>query len=275
MSRPLILVTNDDGVHSPGLRVLAEAMADLGEVMVAAPDTERSGTSHAMTFHDHLRASETREGWWAVSGTPVDCVYFGLIHLSSERRPDLVVSGINSGYNLGTDVFYSGTVGAAAEGSLRGCRALAVSTERGVNPRWARHSAVAIARELLAAPKSMLLSINVPFVEGHELDDLARIDEVSAKIPMTVTHLGRRQYEDRVHRRTDPHGRPYYWLGGPPDPVAGKPGDDLWAVANGMVSVTPLVLDISAPDPSGAKALLAAADDIIVADPAQSPQAQA
>lgn len=268
--RPLILVTNDDGVHSPGLRVLADAMAELGDVVVAAPDTERSGTSHAMTFHDHLRASQTREGWWAVSGTPVDCVYFGMIHLCAERTPDLVVSGINAGYNLGTDVFYSGTVGAAAEAHLRGCKALAVSTERGIHPRWARFSSLAIARGLLAAPQPMLLSVNVPFEDGHERDDEARIDEVSAKTPMTVTHLGKRKYEDRVHRREDPHGRPYYWIGGPPDPLAGKPGDDLWAVANGLVSVTPLVLDISAADPSGAEALLAGAGDIIVAEPAQS-----
>ena len=110
---PLILVTNDDGVLAPGLAVLVEALAPLGEVLVCAPEAERSGYSHAISFHTHLRAASHAPGWWYLSGTPVDCVYFALNHLC-KRPPALVCSGINAGYNLGTDVFYSGTVGAAA-----------------------------------------------------------------------------------------------------------------------------------------------------------------
>ncbi|MBL4686871.1 MAG: 5'/3'-nucleotidase SurE [Nannocystaceae bacterium] len=272
-ARPLILVSNDDGVHAAGLAVLVSAMASLGDVIVSAPDSERSGASHSMTFHSHLRASETSQGWWAVSGTPVDCVYFGMIHLCTARAPDLVVSGINAGYNLGTDVFYSGTVGAAAEGRLRGCSGLAVSTERGVDPRWAAHASRAIAKRLLDSDTPQLLSVNVPFVPGHEHASAAEIDRLSGAMRTCVTRLGHRSYEDRVHRREDPHGRPYYWIGGPPSDMSGKPGDDLWAVAQGMVSVTPLVLDITAPDLQGTHALLTADPELdVVALPPPKPE---
>ncbi len=259
MSTPLILVTNDDGVAASGLRALVEALHGLGDVIVSAPDAERSGSSHAMTFHSMLRAHEVEAGRWAVSGTPVDCVYFGMIHLST-RAPDLVVSGVNSGYNLGTDVFYSGTVGGAAEAHLRGVSAMAVSVERGVDARWARHCVRALASALLERrDRPLLLNVNVPHVIGLENAAPEQIDARSRAQSVMLTRLGRRSYRDAVERRTDPLGRPYYWIGGPPGELRGKVGDDTWAVAEGLASVTPLLLDLTDPDPRDAVALLARA----------------
>src|SRR5215471_16153187 len=127
--RPLILVTNDDGVMAPGIRALLPELRAIGDVVVAAPDRERSAASHSISLDRPLRVDELEAGVFAIDGTPVDCVYLGLLHLVP-RRPTLVVSGINNGYNLGSDVFYSGTVAGAVEGALRGVPALAVSLER-------------------------------------------------------------------------------------------------------------------------------------------------
>src|SRR5262252_6042872 len=127
--RPLILVTNDDGVGAPGIAAAREALREIGDVIVAAPDRERSASSHSISLDRPLRVDEVDEGMFAIDGTPVDCVYLALLHLVP-RRPALVVSGINNGYNLGSDVFYSGTVAGAVEGALRGVPALALSLER-------------------------------------------------------------------------------------------------------------------------------------------------
>jgi 5'-nucleotidase len=228
----------------------------LGDVIVSAPDGERSGSSHAMTFHSMLRAHELEPGRWAVSGTPVDCVYFGLMHIT-ERPPNLVISGVNSGYNLGTDVFYSGTVGGAAEAHLRGVSAIAVSIERGVDARWARRTIRALAQALLE-PRDvpLLFNVNVPHVPGLETAPPEVIDRESAAQSVMLTRLGRRSYRDAVDRRTDPLGRPYYWIGGPPGELRGRVGDDTWAVAEGLASVTPLRLDLTDPEPVAAHALL-------------------
>lgn len=268
MSTPLILVTNDDGVAAPGLRALVEALHGLGELVICAPDGERSGSSHAMTFHSMLRAREVETGRWAVSGTPVDCVYFGLLNLSV-RTPDLVVSGINAGYNLGTDVFYSGTVGAAAEAHLRGVCAMAVSVERGVDARWARHCVRSLAQRLLdRSDPPLLLNVNVPHVPGQDNAPAGQIDAVSRDLEVMLTRLGHRAYHDAVDRRIDPLGRPYYWIGGPPGQLRGRVGDDTWAVAQGLCSVTPLRLDLSEPDPRAAQALLQEATELRTVDPA-------
>ena len=127
--RPLILLTNDDGVMAPGIRAAAEALREVGDVMVAAPDRERSATSHSITLDRPLRVDEIEPGVFSIDGTPVDCVYLALLHLVP-RRPALCVSGINNGYNLGSDVFYSGTVAGAVEAALRGVPAIAISLER-------------------------------------------------------------------------------------------------------------------------------------------------
>ncbi len=253
---PLILVSNDDGIAAPGLRALVEAVAELGDVVVCAPDTERSGSSHAITFHTHLRVGEVQPGWWKVSGTPVDCVYIAMHHLC-ERTPDLIVSGINAGYNLGTDVFYSGTVGAAAEGRIQGVRALAASTDRTVNPRVAIPAVRRIAEALLRAPEPAFININVPRPPGllAGCDD-ATLDAAAAAMPLDVTRLGVRKYQSKVEARTDPMGRRYYWIGGPILESDHREGDDTYAVTHGRVAVTPLELDITGADPAVAHRLL-------------------
>ncbi|WP_045115988.1 5'/3'-nucleotidase SurE [Plesiocystis pacifica] len=238
MSRPLILVSNDDGIRAPGLRVLAELAGEFGDVLVCAPTSERSGFSHAITLRSSLRsepAPEFGRNWYAVSGTPVDCVYLAALHLC-ERPPDLVLSGINPGYNLGADVFYSGTVGAAREGLIRGSSALAVSVEPGGAPQLAApfvRTLVPMLLERSATGERHLLNLNVP-CEAHG--------------GLRVTRLGHRRYEDKVDERQDPSGRPYFWIGGPPAEHDAGATEDLGAVAEGFAAITPLELDITAPE---------------------------
>ncbi len=255
MSRPLILVTNDDGILAPGLAALAEAMQDLGEVLVCAPETERSGSSHAITLHSHLRTDEIRPGWYRVNGTPVDCVYLGSLHLCS-RRPDLVVSGVNPGYNLGSDVFYSGTVGGAAEGFIRGASGLAISVHARESPRVAIPIARTLAKVLLAAPTRSLLNVNIPWISHDAPPPEGAPDTLAVGRPLHVTRLGARPYVEQVERRQDPRGQAYFWIGGPPRDASEKPGEDTWAVLHGQISVTPLVLDITAPDLSPWQSML-------------------
>jgi 5'-nucleotidase len=260
---PLILVTNDDGVLAPGIAAVVDAVADLGEVLVCAPDTERSGSSHAITFHTHLRMGQTKEGWWHVSGTPVDCVYLALLHLCP-RPPALVVSGINAGFNLGTDVFYSGTVGAAAEAYMRGVVSLATSTDRSVDPKVCIPVVRTLAKAALKAPAPMLLNVNIP---APPVASKARGPQAAYTPPFEITRLGKRVYKDLVEPRTDPQGRAYYWIGGPPESGDGREGHDTWAVQRGRVSVTPIEMDITAPDADACRQLLA---DIV--DPARGKQ---
>lgn len=251
--RPLILVTNDDGVLAPGLATLVAAVEGLGDVVVCAPDTERSGQSQAITLHSHLRATRVRDNWWAVNGTPVDCVYLASLHLCA-RRPDLVVSGINPGHNLGTDVFYSGTVGAAAEGFIRGAASIAFSVPHGQPAEIAVPWVERLAAQILARGERVLLNVNMPeIVDAHEreaalplsAEDLRRR---AAALPARLTRMGQRNYVEHVEEREDLRGRPYFWIGGPPEETPHLEGEDTWAISQGMVAITPLVLDISAPD---------------------------
>lgn len=262
MSRPLILVTNDDGILAPGLAALAEAMQDLGEVLVCAPETERSGSSHAITLHSHLRTDAIKPGWYRVNGTPVDCVYLGALHLC-ERRPDLVVSGVNPGYNLGSDVFYSGTVGGAAEGFIRGASAIAVSVHARESPRVAIPIVRTLAKVLLASSQRSLLNVNIPWL-SREATGLP--ETVAEGLPLHVTRLGARPYVEQVERRQDPRGHAYFWIGGPPRDMGENPGEDTWAVQHGQISVTPLVLDITAPDLAPWQAML----EHVSVDPARA-----
>ena len=240
MTTPLILVSNDDGVRSSGIAVLAEVAKEFGEVLVVAPSQEQSGASHAITFRSHLRADPIREGWFAVSGTPVDSVYLGALHLCS-RRPSLVLSGINDGYNLGMDVHYSGTVGAAREACLRGIHAIAVSVDRGADPAVAKLALHQVIPELLAISQKssgfngvpQLLNLNVPCTPcGQEIQ---------------VTRLGHRKYIDQVQQRVDLEGRPYYWIGGPPVTQVEESGSDTKAVREGRISLTPLTVEATSP----------------------------
>jgi len=230
-----VLLSNDDGVHAAGLRALAAAFSDQDEVWVAAPDREQSAASHAISLHRPLRLAEVQPRWYAVDGTPTDAVYMGLCLLLKDAPPDLVVSGINHGPNLGNDVHYSGTVAAAIEGALLGVPALAVSLaappphDFGPAARFAAALARQILRETPAGPGPLLLNVNVPAgpVRGYR-----------------IARLGRRTYGNDVIEKTDPRGRKYYWIGGEGGARNEDiPGSDCNAVRDGLVAVTPLQLD--------------------------------
>ena len=239
MTTRRILVSNDDGIEATGITALADALSDLGEVYVVAPDRERSATGHAFTLSHPLRVEEVRPRWFSVDGTPADCVYLG-IHKLVGGKPDLVVSGINHGYNLGSDVFYSGTVAGAVEAALRHIPAIAISLEHrpGRSREPERFQAAAKFAHALASavlerglPIGTLLNVNVPArgtPAGYEW-----------------TRLGRRVYRDHVEERDDLRGRRYYWIGGPPIPSDNEPGSDGAAVVHGHVSVSPLGLDLT------------------------------
>jgi len=234
---PKILVSNDDGIHAPGLAALAEALAAVGEVYVVAPDRERSAVGHALTLHRPLRVELLGPRRYSVNGTPTDCVNLAILGILPVR-PDVVVSGINSGPNLGDDVTYSGTVSAAMEGSLLGVPALAVSLVEGAERSAygpAARVAVELTRLLLRDRDSgvTLLNVNVPggTPRGRRM-----------------TRLGRRTYSEKVTEQRDPRGKVYYWIGaGPPAWEAGE-DTDFAAVHAGYVSVTPLHLDLTSYD---------------------------
>jgi 5'-nucleotidase len=235
----LILVTNDDGVRAQGLESLRQALAPLGRVVCVAPDREQSCSSHALTLHHPLRMTTLAPDLYAVDGTPTDCVLLGVHHVL-ERRPDLVVSGINHGPNLGDDVNYSGTVAAAVEAARLGVPAIAASLGR-EEGRDFEHAGLLIAglvRQLFAGEQNgagLLLNVNIPGRPPAAIQGYA------------ITRLGRRVYRDVIVAKTDPHGRPYYWIGGE-KPVWERDGPgaettDFAAIEAGRVSITPLRLD--------------------------------
>lgn len=233
-----ILVTNDDGIHSPALLALKRVLAAFGDVTIIAPDRNQSATSHSLTLHRPLRIHPHGDAVYSVDGTPTDCVLIAFHGLLTER-PDLVVSGINLGPNMGEDVFYSGTVAAAIEGSLQGVPALAASLVTRSDPDFvdaadivARVLAQVLARE---QQERWLLNLNLPHRPSAELTGLE------------LTRLGSRVYEDTLVRKVDPRGKDYFWIGGE-DPVwRPEPGTDYHAVHAGRVSVTPLQLGLTDP----------------------------
>lgn len=236
-----ILVANDDGFWAHGLWPLAEALSTLGEVWVVAPEREQSARSHALTMHKPLRATERRPRCFAVSGTPADCVYMGVFHLMPER-PDVIVSGVNRGANLGNDVLYSGTVAAAMEGALLGLPAVAVSLfYRFGTPHESLHFDAA-SRVALDVTRGVLEN-------GHEPRTVLNInvpdrpyEELAGVVP---ARLGERQYEPLVDSRKDPRGRPYYWIGGKHSHFADIPGSDGPLCEQGYATVTPLSADLT------------------------------
>jgi len=229
----VILVTNDDGVHAPGLAALASALDELGDVYVVAPDREQSAVGHALTLHRPLRVTTIGERRFSVNGTPSDCVNLAVLGLLPER-PILVAAGINHGSNLGDDVTYSGTVSAAMEGTLLGVPSMAVSQSDPETGTLDGAQAVAklVASRVLVEglPAKTLLNINVP------AGPLAGI---------RVTRLGHRVYQEKVVRETDPRGLPYYWIGAGPPVWSEDEASDIAAVHRGMASVTPLHLDLT------------------------------
>lgn len=235
-TRPLILVCNDDGIGASGLQSLADSLRLVGEVVVVAPDRERSAAGHSLTLSHPLRASQVADGWYSVDGTPTDCVTLAVMGLLP-RRPHLVAAGINHGSNLGDDVTYSGTVSAAVEATLQGIPAFAMSVAGSgtLDFRGAAPFAERLAREILrrGLARDTLLNVNVPNLPPRALRGVA------------VTRQGRRIYSETVIRKTDPRGKDYYWIGGS-DPVWERAGDtDYDAVMDGWISVTPLHLDLT------------------------------
>jgi 5'/3'-nucleotidase len=235
---PRILISNDDGYISDGLRALADAVSPLGEVWVVAPEAEQSASSHAISIHRPLRIREVRERWYAIDGTPTDCSYIAINHLMKDRRPHLMLSGINHGPNLADDVTYSGTVAAAMEASILGVPAIAFSlVSRGGTMDFApaarfahRLAEAALAQQL---PSNLLLNVNVP---GG-----------IAPASYAVTRLGKHSYGFEVVEKVDPRGRKYYWIGGNEYQHEDIPGSDCNAVLRqGIVSVTPLHLALTA-----------------------------
>lgn len=233
-----ILVTNDDGVHAPGIAALRCALRTMGEVTVVAPDRERSAVGHALTLHHPLRVFEQADDIFAVDGTPTDCVNLG-IHTLLKNRPDIVVSGINRGGNLGDDVTYSGTVSAAMEATLMGIPAFAVSlvtAGKGEHYESAARFAAKLAKIVLTRglPKDTLLNVNVP--------DLP-FDRLSS--PPLFTTQGKREYEGQIVAKTDPRGRSYYWIGDADLVFKDIEGTDYHAIKRGHISITPLHLDLT------------------------------
>lgn len=234
-----ILVANDDGIFSPGIRALALALRELGDVVVVAPDVEQSGVGHSITIRRPLRFKHTASAGFGaipayrVDGTPADCVVLG-VHLLG--RPDLVVSGINFGVNLGLDLTHSGTVAAALEGASLGISSMALSLDLSGEepPRFesAAQESLPIIRWVLehGLPPKILLNLNFPSEPSKGL---------------RITRLSTHHYEDSVVERQDPNGHPYYWVTGKPTGEE-EVGTDLWAVRHGFISITPVSLDYTA-----------------------------
>ncbi|MDQ8032169.1 5'/3'-nucleotidase SurE [Bordetella genomosp. 1] len=231
-----ILVSNDDGYNAPGLEALVQALSGLAELTVVAPETNHSGASNSLTLNRPLSVRTASNGFIYVNGTPSDCVHVALTGLM-DHRPDLVVSGINNGANMGDDTLYSGTVAAATEGYLFGIPAIAFSL---VEKGWEHiESAARAARQVverqiaepLGAP--VLLNVNIP---NRRFEDLRGLQ---------VTRLGKRHPAEPVVRSTTPYGEPIYWIGPVGLAADATPGTDFHAVTEGAVSVTPLRLDLT------------------------------
>lgn len=232
-----ILVTNDDGVNSGGLRVLSEAMSTVGEVLIVAPDQERSAAGHSLTLNHPLRMRELDEGIFSVCGTPTDCVLMA-VHAILNKKPDLLISGINQGPNLGDDVTYSGTVAAALEGALLSIPSVAISlvSESESHLGTAASFARLLAQHLTSAhlPAGVLLNVNVP---GLSREDTKGIE---------ITRLGRRTYGDVIFEARDPDGEICYWIRkSQPNWEERGEGTDFAAVQAGRISITPILMDVT------------------------------
>jgi 5'-nucleotidase len=240
-----LLLTNDDGVYAEGLHAVRRALEAGGrhELFIAAPERERSASSHAITLHKpiHVNAvhmDDLRSPAYAVSGTPADSTKIGILALMKER-PDLVISGINRGANVGMDVLYSGTVSAAIEGVILGVPSIAVSVagfedlDYSVAARFVASLVDRLGQAPLDGRRPFLLNVNVPAVEADKVAGVA------------VTRLGIRYYTDVFHPRQDPRGRTYYWLAGEVRDDTATPDTDVWALAHNLISVTPLQLNLT------------------------------
>ncbi len=240
LGKARVLLTNDDGIEARGLKLLHKIVRSLcRDVWVVAPELEQSGASHSLTLHRPLRVRRLGPRRFAVDGTPTDCVLLALKNLISDKRPTLVISGINGGANLGDDVTYSGTVAAAMEATLLGVPAIALSMtfrDRG-KIQWAtaeRH-APEVIRRLVAQPwpKNTLINVNFPDLPPAEVKGI------------TVARQGRHKIGDQLMERTDPRGRPYYWIGPLRETADGVAGTDITEITRGRITLTPILLDLT------------------------------
>jgi len=236
-----ILVSNDDGVHAPGISILANTLAQIADIKVVAPDRNRSGASNSLTLLNPVRLAALENGYISVQGTPTDCVHLALTGLLKEPQ-DFVVSGVNAGANLGEDVFYSGTVAAAMEGCFLGKPAIAVSLAglTGNEIEFEHYATAAqVAKQLILRmqqhrlPAKTILNVNVPDIPLNQLQGVE------------ITRLGTRHYAEKTLPAKDPRGRTLYWIGpSGPEQDAG-PGTDFYAINNRRVSITSLSLDLT------------------------------
>jgi 5'-nucleotidase len=235
---PLVLVTNDDGIYSPGLRALMDSIGKFTHVYVVAPDRERSASSHSLTIHNPLRVQQIDERMFSITGTPTDCVAVGASKILP-RKPALVVSGINHGPNLGDDITYSGTVSAAMEGTILNIPSFAISLNSRLGDNLHFDTASRFAADAVrfilehSLPYDTLLNINVP---NKAMDDVAGV---------RITRQGKRVYEGSIRETSSPWGELYYWIGGGTPYWEHGEDTDINAIHNGYVSVTPLHLDLT------------------------------
>lgn len=235
-----ILITNDDGINAPGLAVLEAIARELtDDVWVVAPETDQSGASHSLTLHVPLRLRKINPKRFAVSGTPTDCVLLATRNIMTDATPDLVLSGVNRGANMGEDVHYSGTIAAAKEATLLGVPAIAFSQvflpDQGLKWETARRHGPGLVRRVLESewPHGMLLNVNFPPLDP---DDVKGIK---------VARQGKRKIGDKIVHGRDPRGVPYYWIGGLRREGMDNKGTDLHAVAQGFIAMTPLHIDLT------------------------------
>jgi len=232
-----ILLSNDDGYMAPGLRALDLALSTLAQTIVVAPDRDRSGASNSLTLEQPIRAREAEHGYVRVEGTPTDCVHLAITGLL-EQEPDMVVSGINSGPNMGDDVIYSGTVAAATEGRFLGYPAIAISMSNHDPQHYETGARVALElverlRDGNPLGENLILNVNVPDLPYEQLSGLLG------------TRLGHRHKAEPAVRAEDPRGRPIYWVGPAGAEADAGEGTDFHAVRNGFVSVTPIQVDLT------------------------------
>ncbi len=232
-----ILISNDDGVNSEGIRALAGVLQTLGEVFIVAPDRDQSAASHALSLYRPLRMEEIAQNTYSVDGTPTDCVNLAVNGILKDKKPDLIVSGINKGENLGDDITYSGTVSAAMEGTLLEIPSIAVSVvnKNGLRFDAASFYALMIAKYVLrrGLPKGTFINLNIPSLSKEEIRGIK------------VTRQGKRVYGEPIVENVDPRGRKYYWIGGNELGFLDIENSDIIAVNQGYVSVTPIKLDLT------------------------------
>lgn len=232
-----ILISNDDGINSEGLHVLADSLRALGKVLVVAPDREQSAASHALSLHHPLRIEGVSENIYSVDGTPTDCINVAVNGLFKDNKPSIIVSGINKGENLGDDITYSGTVSAAMEGTLLGIPSMAVSltSKKDFFFDTASYYARLVAKYVILnrLPVGTLLNVNVPNLPEDKIKGIR------------VTKQGKRVYGEPIVEKIDPRGRKYYWIGGNELRFLNIEDSDLVAVSQGYVSVTPIKLDLT------------------------------